>query len=215
MGSQSGTGLIARLGTWLRPARIGPPASERQELAPSPTPFQRVPPELRLKLIVRALQLSGVSHAQQCDAEFVIRAAGQYDFFTGLDLRRHGDRLSKDELRRRGINPNAYVTQQFLDILNEEGIKDPVGAGHRIATMIGRQLAWLIEVQPWRPIEPGEVVHAWPSNMAAGPCAAVLDLARHPVPRERAGPFPLPTCEHPDQCGCHYRSFAANSRYGD
>lgn len=41
-------------------------------------------------------------------------------------------------------------------------------------------------------------VHA--NSMAAGPCAACLEMASEPIPLGSAPTGPLPECPHPDQC---------------
>lgn len=157
---------------------------------------------------MRALRISGVSHGQQCDAQFVLNAIGHLPWFNGLDIRRYGDKLPKERLREIGVRANSIVTQQYMDILNEQGVKDPVGAAESIAYVVRVGLDWLATIRPWEDHEPDRMMSIRPSEMAVGPCPAAIEAAEEPIPRKSAKPLPLEACIHPAQCGCRYLFYA-------
>lgn len=163
-------------------------------------------PRFRDAIIMRSLELSGVAHSQPKDVAFIVAAIGHLMFWSALDIRRHGTRLPKERLREIGMRPNAHCTQEFLDILNEQGIRDPMLAADIIAGVLRAGANWLITVRPWMRGERNDKLWFCESNFAAGPCDAAAQLTGVRATKDTALPLPLRECTHPDQCGCRYYS---------
>jgi len=152
-----------------------------------------------------ALTQEGFSHGRDEDVAFVRDALDANQSARGIDLRRHGTPASAERLRQVGVRSNAIMSQEFLAILTDKGLSDPIAAAHVIASAYLGRAAQTKALS--RPAHAGiTMVEVIPNNMAAGPCRACLKLAKKPIPIEQAPIGPLPECPHPSQCKLWTRS---------
>lgn len=152
-----------------------------------------------------ALTQDGLSHGRDEDLAFVRAALDGNQSARGVDLRRHGTPVSAERLRQLGVRSNAIMSEEFLAILTDKGLSDPIEAAHFIASAYFGRVAQTKAIS--RAAQAGiTMVEVIPNNMAAGPCQACLKLAKRPIPIEQAPLGPLPQCPHPSQCVLHTRS---------
>lgn len=189
--------------TWQdRVRRIQLPEDERQPVV-SLVGSKDIYPSVDIERLIgdRVLR-TGLTKGRPEDIQFVIEAhrAGK---LLGDGLRKIGAGLTAEQKRSRGISYRGILTAEFLEILSEAGLQDPV------------QCAWVIGSSVTKAVQNAETLqrighadlyaHFMASSMAAGPCAraALLDGKRF-----KANQAPLPPfkeCGWPDQCGCMYR----------
>ncbi len=150
----------------------------------------------------RALTQSGLSHGRESDIAFVRQAIGGNKLAADIDLRRSGTPASIEILRELGLRANAIITMEYLSILTETGLADPVGAAQFITSAYRGRLAQINALGRLRHASIFRV-RVVANNMAAGPCAACLALAQHDVSIDEAPYGPLPECPHPSQCQLH------------
>ncbi len=155
-----------------------------------------------------ALTQDGLSHGRDEDLAFVRAALDGNQYARGVDLRRHGTPASAERLRQLGIRSNAIMSEEFLAILTDKGLSDPIEAAHAIASACLSRAAQTEAIS--RADHAGiTMVEVIPNNMAAGPCQACLKLAEKPIPIEQAPLGPLPGCPHPGQCKLWTRSLVS------
>jgi hypothetical protein len=152
-----------------------------------------------------ALIQDGLSNGRDNDLVFVRAALDGNQSARGVDLRRHGTPAPADRLRQLGVRSNTIMSEEFLAILTDKGLSDPIEAAHVIAS------AYLGRAAQTEAISRADhagitMVEVIPNNMAAGPCQACLKLAEKPIPIEQAPLGPLPGCPHPGQCKLWTRS---------
>lgn len=152
-----------------------------------------------------ALIQDGLSHGRDEDLAFVRAALDGNQSARGVDLRRHGTPAPTERLRQLKVRSNAIMSEEFLAILTDKGLSDPIRAAHVIAS------AYLGRADQTRAISRRAqagitMVEVIPNNMAAGPCQACLKLAEKPIPIQQAPIDPLPECPHPTQCKLWTRS---------
>lgn len=152
-----------------------------------------------------AVARTGMTLGRDADMAFIASAIGGNAFAKGIDLRRHGTPLPADKVRQLGLRSSTILTAEYMSILTPQGVAEPVDAAQFIVSAYlsegsgARQLALRREAGIVR-------VHVIPNNMAAGPCPACIELAKHPIPVEQAPTGPLPQCPHPTQCKLWTRS---------
>lgn len=152
-----------------------------------------------------ALTQDGLSHGREKDLAFVRAALDGNQSARGVDLRRHGTPAPTERLRQLGVRSNAIMSEEFLAILTDKGLSDPIEAAHVIASAYLGRAAQTKTLS--RATHAGiTMVEVIPNNMAAGPCQACLKLAKKPIPIEQAPIGPLPECPHPAQCKLWTRS---------
>ena len=174
------------------------------EVKPSAGYFEPPSKEMiREAAISRALAISGVSLNTDKNFAFLSIATRDVEWITGLTIRRHGDRLSKDELRSLKVRANVIMTSQFIAVLNERGATEPMVAADAIAWIInaGISSAECIFSQSDRQ---GRVKFQ-PVHYHADPCQAALAVGEIVVHKSDATILPLLGCSHPERCWCRYR----------
>lgn len=163
----------------------------------SESPSRRL---LREMSITRSLRVCPLTRSADDAFAHVAEATRDKEWIYGLDIRRLGDRLSKDEVKAAGARGNAILSRQFLDILTEQGRDNPMVAADVLAAMINRGID-----SAYYLTDPSARVVVEASNMASGPCAAVVPLDGAEIAAASASLFPLDACTHPQQCACRYR----------
>jgi hypothetical protein len=152
-----------------------------------------------------ALTQDGLSHGRDEDLAFVWAALDGNQSARGVDLRRHGTPASTERLRQLGVRSNAIMSEEFLAILTDKGLSDPIEAADFIASAYFSRVTQAQAVN--RTADAGiTMVEVIPNNMAAGPCSACLKLAEKPIPIKQAPLGPLSGCPHPGQCKLRARS---------
>jgi hypothetical protein len=153
----------------------------------------------------RALIRTGLCHGRDEDIAFVEAALAGNKFAKGIGLRRHGTQIEAAALRAMKIRANASLTAEYLAILTPAGREDPIRTAQ---VLVSAYLSCLAGTNAaGRAAHAGiELVEVIPNNMAAGPCAACLQLARKPIPLADAPAGPLSECPHPDQCVLRWQS---------
>lgn len=97
------------------------------------------------------------------------------------------------------------MSEEFLAILTDKGLSDPIEAAQVIVSAYLSRVAQTKAIN--RAAQAGiTMVEMIPNNMAAGPCQACLKLAEKPIPIKQASLGPLPGCPHPRQCKLWTRS---------
>lgn len=159
-------------------------------------------------IISRALELSGVALTSDQAFTFVADAIKDCEMgIRGVDLRRFGQRLGKEETKAAGLRGSVIITREFLSILNKHGKADPAEAADIIAGTInsGRGSAKALTDQIKNYGIDAEVA-VIPNVNAFGPCEMVLPMERIALLARNAPLFPLSGCSHPNQCCCRYVS---------
>lgn len=155
--------------------------------------------------IRRALTQGGLSHGRDRDIAFVRQAIGGKPFAKGIDLRKSGIPAPIERLCELGLRSNAVASVEYLSILSDTGLTNPIEAAQFITSAYQRQLSE-INASGRRRHAGIRRVRVVPNNMAAGPCAACLKLAQRDIPASEAPIGPLPECPHPSQCSLHVRA---------
>lgn len=195
--------LIGRQASAAIPADTSKGNTERKELAAkAPTQADDV--------IAYAVRLAGLVNGNPESLGFYRAAFADHpaNFVSYVDLRKRGDLLDKDALKRLGLRGNVKLSAQFVATLNEHGLADPLQSAGVIGLTISNAICSRRDLD--RKAEAGiELTKFRASNMAAGPCdhAAKLDNAR--IRLSDAELLPFGNCPHPDQCACSYQSWLA------
>lgn len=153
----------------------------------------------RYDSVQTAVARTGMTLARTEDMAFIFSAIGNNAFAKGIDLRRHGAPLPADQVRKLGLRATAIVTAEYIAILTPQGVAQPIDAAQFI---VSAYLSALNAGQQTNRREGAGItqVQVIPNTMAAGPCHACINLAKHPIPLEQVPTGPLPECPHPTQC---------------
>ena len=112
--------------TWQdRVRRIQLPVSEREPIASLATSSAVQPPLDIAHLIGERVRRTKLTKARVADIDFVLEAHKAGKLF-GDELRKVGTALTAEQKRSRGISYRGILTAEFLEILNEAGLQDPV-----------------------------------------------------------------------------------------
>jgi hypothetical protein len=153
-------------------------------------------------LIGDRVRRTNLTNGRAADIDFVLEAHKDGKLL-GDSLRKVGTPLTAEQKRCRGISYRGILTAEFLEILNEAGLQDPVQSAFTLGMSITTALHNAENLQ--RIGRAGLYAHFTASSMAAGPCgrAAALDGKRFRADHAPVPPFQ--ECGWPDQCGCDYR----------
>lgn len=152
-----------------------------------------------------ALSHEGLANTTPAAVQFVREALWDAPFPKGIDIRRSGDLLSKDELRERGIRANAICSRQYYGILTEAGRADPVSAAQQIVSRLTGAHSSHVRLTAAAAAMGGNArIRVYENRMAAGPCPACIKLASKTQPISKAPTGPLEGCPHPSQCALHW-----------
>lgn len=156
------------------------------------------------QLIEHVLRRSGRANFRPQDIEFY-HAAFLSERLNWRDIRKIGQRLTSEEVRALGENPRTILTREFVDTLNEVGRDSPTESGSLICCYMNNllQSRRRLLAQSAAGIDHATLM---PSEMLAGPCAKASQLRGVVIPHDRIELLPFDECDHPDQCGCLYRS---------
>lgn len=154
-----------------------------------------------------ALAQSSYSVASPENINFLKAALDGEEWPKGITLRKHGQQLTKDELRALGLRANTILSRECLDILTPSGREDPIHTTQAIVSaLLNKRAAKQSLANGSHLFDDGSRIQVYANNTAAGPCPSCLALAEKPVPRSMAPMGPLLDCPHPDQCVLRYRS---------
>ncbi len=155
-----------------------------------------------------ALTESGLSHGRKQDIAFVRSVMESVEFAKGINLRKRGLPISPQRKAELGLRANAIVSENYLSILTEKGIANPIESAQLIASAYSNRLASLNKIGRMR--HAGiKSVRVIPNNMAAGPCESCLTAAANELPIDDAPAGSLSGCPHPSQCAILLRAVSA------
>ena len=185
-----------------------------------PVVASRQTPEEQMLAKTRGVLSPPIVTAYLADCEWINPTPAAVDFIitacwdsigpNGLDIRRHGTRMTKEELRERGIRGNTICSHEAYSIMTEKGKADPVAAAQGIISHLFNGYAAHARVaRTAAAMGPDVMVQVTANRMAAGPCKACLAMEREPQPLSMAPTRPLPECPHPDQCVLHWHSIVS------
>lgn len=155
-----------------------------------------------------ALTMDGLAHDSEEAIQFLDDAllkAGEWP--KGIDLRRHGTQLTKDELIARGYRANLLLTAECLAILTEKGRQYPADSTQFIVSALMNRSAKRSHIMRAKAegLRHAKVI---PNCMASGPCPACEALGGGLISIDDAPLGPLPECPHPSQCAVTFRATA-------
>lgn len=148
---------------------------------------------------------SGLTKERDKDIDFYVAAYrdGRLNF---RDIRKRGAPLTKEEKAVLGIRYRGVLTREFVETLNEDGLRDPEISAQLIAQPASHRLSSSQDLR--RKTEVGiELVRFQFGHMLAGHCSYSKQMDDKRVPIAQAQPLPSPACEHPDQCGCRWQAW--------
>lgn len=155
-----------------------------------------------------ALTESGLSHGRKQDIAFVRSVMESVEIAKGIDLRRKGSPINAQHKAELGLRANAIVSEDYLAILTEKGIANPIESAQFIVSAYAHRLASLNKIGSMR--HAGiKKVRVVPNNMAAGPCDSCQGVAGKELPIKDAPAGSLPGCPQPSQCAIRLQAVSA------
>jgi hypothetical protein len=139
------------------------------------------------------------------EVQFVRRARHELDYIHYKNLRQFGTPLDKERVRALGLRANAKLSVEFVGILNEAGLIDPIEAANVIAQTVEQGLSSMRSVQA--AVDAGVTSFKFrASNMAAGPCAEAAAIDGRSIRVTDAVVLPIASCDKLGQCACRYQA---------